>query len=287
MVIVLGAEYYYRYRATDPTCPAPLSYAVGPVDGRFGLSGAGARKAVSEVETLWETATGRNLFDYDPKATFFINFIFDERQKLTVEEHTLREILDRKESVHSAMKEEYENLLAKYETLKKTYESRVTAYENGLAAHNGEVAYWNNTGGAPREVYERLNEEERALDAENIALNTLANMLNGLVDAINKLGAEGNKTVRDYNDHVADYNDRFHHTREFTQGDYYQERINIYQFKDMAELRLVLAHELGHALSLGHVEDSKSVMYYLMDKQARGDIALTVADLAEFKRVCE
>lgn len=276
----------YWYRITDSTCPVPLAYSIGGIDERFGLSPEEAQAAVRDAEATWETATGRDLFTYDRSAPFAVSFIFDERQKLTVEEHRLREILDRKEDVSGTIREEYEALLDKYEELEKTYVARVQTYENNLATHNGEVAYWNNKGGAPAEVYERLNEEEHSLDAESKALRTLADTLNGLVDKMNKLGEEGNKTVRDYNDQVAQYNDRFHREREFTQGEYYNGSINIYQFADGKELRLVLAHELGHALSLGHVEDSESVMYYLMDEQPRSDIALTAADLAEFKRVC-
>ena len=283
VVVLIGAGYWYRI--ADSTCPAPLSYSIGSIDERFGLSKEEAQKAVGEAEVLWENAIGRDLFIYDPAAPFTVNFIFDERQKLTVEEHKLRSVLDRKEEVSSAIKEKYEELLAKYKTLADAYETKVASYENALAKHNGEIAYWNNQGGAPSEVYTRLNEERRALDTENKQLGTLADNLNELVDAINELGEEGNETVQDYNEHVAQYNSQFHHEREFTQGDYYRERINIYQFKDRDELHLVLAHELGHALSLGHVEDRAAVMYYLMDEQD-ASLSITAADIAEFARVC-
>lgn len=286
VAVLAGAGYWYWHRVADATCPAPIAYAIGAVDKRFGLSEADARAVVGEAEALWESTTGRDLFVYDPDAAHSINFIFDERQKLTVEEHRLRDILNRREDVGSAIKEEYEQLLAKYEILKQTYASKVEAYENRLAKHNGEVAYWNNQGGAPEEVYDRLNDEQRALDAENKALGALTGTLNELVDAINTLGEKGNKTVEDYNDRVAEYNDRFNREREFTEGEYYNGSINIYQFKNLDELRLVLAHELGHALSLEHVDDSASIMYYLMDKQARDDVMLSSADLTEFERIC-
>jgi molybdenum-dependent DNA-binding transcriptional regulator ModE len=275
----------YWYRVADSTCPVPLMYSIGMIDERFGLSKEDVQKVVAEAEALWEDATGRDLFASDPQGVLAINFIYDDRQQLTVDEHKLRNVLDRKEDVSSTIKEKYEDLLTKYEKLKKTYEERVRVYENKLATHNGEVAYWNNKGGAPEEVYARLNEEQGALDKENKALSALTGTLNGLVDSINKLGEQGNKTVQDYNSQVAEYNDRFNHEREFTEGEYYNGQINIYQFKDIDELRLVLAHELGHSLSLGHVEDSHSVMYYLMDKQP-SDVSLSIADLAEFARVC-
>ncbi len=283
--LVLAGGYYWYHHAIVQACSVPLAYSIGTIDERFGLSQTDVQKVVKEAESLWEDATGRDLFVYDPAGALTVNFIYDDRQQLTNDEHTLRTVLDRKENVSSTIKGTYEELLAKYETIKKTYEERVNAYEGTLAAHNAEVASWNSNGGAPEDVYARLNGEQRTLDTENKALSGLAKTLNGLVDSINKLGAQGNKTVQDYNTQVAQYNSLFNHEREFTEGEYYQGRINIYQFKDRAELRLVLAHELGHALSLKHVNDPKSVMYYLMDKQPTA-VTLSPADLAEFKRVC-
>jgi predicted Zn-dependent protease len=62
--------------------------------------------------------------------------------------------------------------------------------------------------------------------------------------------------------------------------------INIYQFHDESDLELVLAHELGHALGLNHVENPESVMYYLMEKQNLENIQLTTQDLQAIKNVC-
>jgi len=281
--LAVGAGQWYR--ATSATCPAPLAYSIGALDERFGLSREEALAAVAEAKRLWEEAVGRELFVHDPSAAFVVNFIFDERQRLTVEEHRLREVLDRKEDIHGEIREEYEGLLAQYRTLAGSYEEQVRSYETALAAHNAEVSRWNDEGGAPADVYERLEQEQAAFDKESVELRTLAETLNGVVEKINRLGEAGNETVSEYNARVAEYNNRFHHEREFTQGDFYRERVNIYQFRDAAELHLVLAHELGHALTLGHVDDPKGIMYYLMREQD-GGLELSLADRAEFERVC-
>ncbi len=281
--LLIAGGYWYRLKSS--TCPAPLAYAIGTIDPRFHVSQTEVQALVSDAEATWEEGVGRDLFVYDPSAKLTINFVFDTRQELTQEELHLKEVLDQKEEVSSEIKEQYTALLSKYEDLKRSYEIRVKTYEEKLSAHNSEVAQLNGQGGAPPEVYVRLNAEQESLRIENQALGTLAKTLNGLVDSINTIGAKGNQTVKDYNTQVTEYNTRFDHEREFTQGDYYQGRINIYQFKDKSELRLVLAHELGHALSLGHVEGDTSIMYYLMGGQPK-NVTLSPKDIGEFRQVC-
>ena len=45
------------------------------------------------------------------------------------------------------------------------------------------------------------------------------------------------------------------------------------------------AHELGHALSMGHVDTPNSVMYYLMDEQPRPPV-LSAEDKEAFEDLC-
>ena len=63
--------------------------------------------------------------------------------------------------------------------------------------------------------------------------------------------------------------------------------ILVYQFGNKKDLSLALSHELGHALGLNHVENAKSIMYYVTGNN--NDILATpsIEDLAELKRVCK
>ena len=89
-----------------------------------------------------------------------------------------------------------------------------------------------------------------------------------------------------YNSKLNAYQSRYGEAREFDQGEYNGSQINIYQFRDLPELRLVLAHELGHALGMNHTENSASIMYYLMQDQDMDAPALSPEDQAVFSRIC-
>lgn len=283
LTLVLAGGYWFR--VAESKCDVPVAYSLGSIDERFSISREEARAAISDAESLWEDATGENLFTYAEDADFTINFVYDDRQEITDEEGEVRDILENKEEMSAHIREEYDRMLGKYTKLEATYNARVEDYEAALEAYNNEVALWNEKGGAPESVYADLEKTKTWLDEESQDLSQRTRELNQVVDTINDLGEAGNKVVHDYNEDVAWYNSFFTGEREFTQGDYQGDRINIYQFGDGEELRQVLAHELGHALSLGHVEEERSIMYHLMEG-GLAELKLSSADLGEFRRVC-
>lgn len=283
LVLLLLGTYWFTH--VEAKCSLPLPYRIGELDERFDLTAEEARIALMEAEAVWENATGKNLFRYDENAEFTVNFIFDERQALTEAEKDLRERLDASEDINTAIDETYATLVAEYNELNIQYKDRVQEYEQKLNAYNAEVERYNSSGGAPPEVYEKLAREKASLDQEQRGINELASELNALVREINRIGEKGNQLVDIHNHHVEVYNDTFGEEREFTQGDYHRDTINIYTFSDRTELLLVLAHELGHAISLDHVENEESIMYFLMGGQGE-DPTPTTEDLAEYELVC-
>ena len=284
LVTVLFAGGYFYYIA-QAVCPVPITYRVGELDERFGLSLDEAKVAIADAAELWEEATGQNLFSYDEDAKFVINFQYDERQAYATAEEILKDRLEAAENINEALSDTYAQLVAEYNKTKLTYADRVEKYERRLVAYNQKVQDYNEQGGAPSEVYADLEAEKDALDRERTALNDLSAELNELVGKINDVGDRGNALIANYNENVGVFNEKFGETREFTQGDYNYERINIYTYKDKQELETVLAHELGHALSLDHVEGSSSIMYYLIGEQP-AKLDLSETDLAEFNRIC-
>lgn len=283
MSVVLGGTYLYLITGT--VCDVPLSYRVGFIDNRFYITNEEALAAIADAEKVWEDSVQKELFMYDPKADFVINFVFDDRQAFAEAEIDFRERLDQTQTQSSEINETYETLIARYDALEHEYQEKVDSYEAQVAAYNEKVERYNDSGGAPEEVYEELQVEKDKLNSQVQTINLLTKQLNQLAGDINALGERGNRLIENYNHNVNRYNDTFGESHEFTQGDYQGTQINIYKFIDGIELRLVLAHELGHALSLDHVEDESAIMYHHLEKQPN-TLRLTDADKNEYDRVC-
>jgi predicted Zn-dependent protease len=283
IAVIFGSGYWYT--AFDNVCKLPVRYRIGEVDPRFGTDKDELRRIVATAEKVWEDKVGKELFLYDPGAPLPINLIFDERQENAEIEVELREDIEAKEGMSEEFAHQYDALIAEFRRIKRNYESRVVSYESKLGAYNETVAEWNEKGGAPEAVVEDLRETEAELKTEQRALESLAKELNRLVIQLNAIGARANTLITDYNTVVEEYNDRIAETGEFTQGDYTVDAITVYQFNSEDELIIVLAHEFGHALSLGHVPNEESIMYHLMESQSVEE-GVTEEDVAEFMRVC-
>lgn len=283
ITLLFGGGYWY-YNALA-VCNVPLSYRLGTIDPRFKITPEEAQNALSAAESLWEDGTDRNLFSQDPEGKLVINFVYDERQKRADERESFQSTLDKKEGMSDAVRSQYQNLLAQYEKLRNDLTAETDAYEAKLAAYNAEVARWNKQGGAPKDVFEHLSDTQAELSAEEKSLNAKVTELNAIVRKMNMLGDKGNSLISDYNSLAKEYNNRFSEGGEFTQGEYENRVINVYEFESKDELTVVLAHELGHALSLGHVPEETAIMHHTMGKQELS-AGLTLPDRVLFEQQC-
>lgn len=288
LLLVLGAVMcggFFWYAQMHIPCDVPIHYRIGTIDTRFGMSKEQVEEAIHEAEMVWEEPLSTELFVYDPEGELPVNFVFDERQKNSNDAEALRENLDTKEDMTKSVGAQYDALVQQFTALKAQYETRTSAYEKNLDAYNTEVSDWNNRGGAPEDVRADLAQRAGVLKKEQDDLSAFAKRLNGITDEINRIGARGNLLIADYNTTAGQYNDQFAHANEFAQGDYTGNAINIYEFDSHEELVLVLAHELGHALSLEHVEGTSSIMYHLMGEQSLTK-GISIQDRTEYVRAC-
>lgn len=291
LILVFGvaaaAFGHYWLNPTLPICHLPVRYAIGEFDERFGISRAQAEAALTAAENIWEEALGRDdVFVYDDNARLSVNFIYDERQRQADAAMRALDDISIRGDANEVLVELHRRLVDEYASREARYEALRTGYETRLAAYNAEVERYNGSGGAPPEVYAELEERRRELDRDRVEINDLGSAMNDLVDQINSIGEKGNELIREYNERIRRFNDTYVQDHEYTQGDYRHREINVYTFGSEQELILVLAHELGHALSIDHVDDPSSIMYYLMGEQPTPP-TLSAKDKAAFAAACE
>lgn len=267
-------------------CDKTLYYSIENLDSRFEVSFEDLESVLLQAESVWESAFGLNLFEYNQEAEFKINLTFDERQQFTLEEKSFREKLEISKTNQGSFTGEYNLLTEQYSAMAREYEIAFELYEKHLLQYNSVVNRWNTRGGAPPKVYEGLEKDRMILENEGELLEQKRLTLNSLATQINSKARENNQLVDEYNTDVLTYNNKFGMQREFDQGDYRGNEINIYQFDTLSDLRLTLAHEFGHAMGLSHVENSASIMYYLMDEQNLLDPKLTEKDTEALRAVC-
>lgn len=279
---VLGTSSLEAINPFREACAEPIMYAVTGYDARFGLSEEEFEAAVTEAATLWNESAGRTVLLAGEQPDVTVHLLYDERQRAV----ELGERIGGEQDEYEQMKETVDLLSARFVRERSMYESRAAAYEAAVRAYEQEVEMWNARGGAPPAAYEELEREKRSLERRRIALRSDVDELNALADTIQARVGELNALAEETNRKVNTYNKALGH--DFDQGNYVEDeagkRITIFTFEDTVELKRVLAHEFGHALGIGHVEDAGAIMY---SYNIGNELELGESDIAALKEVCE
>jgi hypothetical protein len=263
LIILVGFGYFIYSTYLKNPCKVPVKYAIGNVDPRFKISSSDVLNIAEDAANRWDGEIGEQVLSYDPSASLKINLVYDDRQanvdKLNSEVASL-------DSSGNAI-----------DSARAKLESMVTAYQNDLASYNSEVASWNAKGGAPTDVYNQLQTEKNSLEQRRISINNYTSVVNAQIN-------EHNTNLDQTNNEINASKNKI-----ITSGLYYtaNPKIDIFTFGNNEELRLVLMHELGHALSLEHDTINASIMYPILGDQNLSNPVLTSEDIQMFDTTCK
>lgn len=286
LIVSVASGGFLGVRAlTKNPCTVAKTWSLGPVDSRFGLSEKKVKEYATEAALVWNNAYKDNplLEHKEAGGDITITLVYDERQRTTIQNERLKRTIEEEKGELTDIKRTIESLRDEYNTLGSSISARTESYNIALSKHNKEVSYWNQKGGAPNDIYQRLQREAATLETERASINASVARYNQLATTIRQYGREHNEIVGDINEKISTINESAE--QEFEEGTYdpNTETITIYEYGSTDALKRVFIHEFGHALSLGHVEDKNAIMYPINQGKT---LTLSEADKQELGDVC-
>ena len=273
-----------------PPCHEPLTFVVGNIDERFSISRNELIDVIEHVTAVWSDVVGVPAAAYASDGEISVHLVYDEQQQLTDQESEFSSRIRERETYINELEHNYNGMLGQYNDRIATYQNESQQLQSRIDELNEWVSERNQQGGFNESQLQDFEKRRKEIDHESLQMNREAMLISQFTDEINRKMDLLNREINHKNELIKEYNDRFSGTRRFTQGTYEwqgnRKWINIYQFANIAELELVVAHEMGHALGLDHVENPESVMHHLMGGQQRGGLILSEEDRRALRDRC-
>ena len=278
-------------------CQVPLLWRVARVDPEFETTVDEVTEIVANAAQMWEEAVGEALFALDEEDGFPIRLIYDERQEsldlLAIRNAEIQSANDELTRERMALDLRFDDI----RTAIDVHNARTLEVEASIAEHNETIRDWNRRSASDpererelQETSERLVAEQEALAADGAALQERQAQLRAAEAALNdrieslreRAGALSN-APRPPEADAGLYRESV--TLEVDGSVSVRREIRLYRLASPDELRVIVAHELGHALGIGHPEDGGGIMSATVTTTEPID-ALAASDVALFREAC-
>lgn len=276
-------------REVEP-CNRPLTYRVSDIDPRYDVSKAELKRVMRTVGALWAEAAGQKLIEYRPDGDLALHLIYSDEQQAAADEKAMGNRIEAKKSEYEVLDRRQRRLSRTYQRRREQYDALLTEYNASVDAFNATVSKWAAREKVPEERRRALRRRKEELSRLKRQLDRRREAVEALRHKVSAISSELSTLADELNALIARYNRRYSQPREYDQGKYVKrgdkEQIEVYAFSNLDDLTVVLTHEVGHALGLGHGSDPASVMYYKRDKQRPFDLSLSDEDVQAIQALC-
>lgn len=279
------------HTVSSSPCSELLTWRIGEIDPRFEIERETLKKLMADVNDLWSAAAGKQVLAYSDSGKMEVNLIFGKHQESTESEQELWGRIGRLKRNHDLLKEQYTGLVDRHNIRSKNYDKRFAVFAKQVDDYNWMIRMNANDGVIQDIEQQRLKTLKQEIIHSKRQLLTIEDELSKEASKIADFSDRLNNAAERINRLIFLYNNLFSSWHTFYQGvyidDLHKQTIDIYEFATLDKLRLVLAHEVGHALGLKHGDDFASIMYFRMEYQEEKNLKLSAEDVQAVRALCD
>lgn len=253
-----------------------LRYRIAEVDPRFKLSVEQVEAISQQATQIWKDGTGKDYFIHDPNAKLAIHLIYDERQQESEQRREHITQLEANQQVWKDKKQQLDQIEQEIMRSKQFLDLKQQQLNQQIQQYNQEqLSAQHNQSSSGNSTYFQQKQQELQSNIELVQqevnqYNQRIIQLNQKIDELNSLDQQLDASVKQYKQRFQPH--------LFHKGLFNGKQILIYEFESDNDLRLTLAHELGHTLGLQHANSPQALMYPIMKDQEMDHFRLTQAD---------
>ena len=283
--------------------------SVGSIDKHYQdtLSKQQLQEMIKEIEYLFESQLGFNVFDYSedgkPIDVLYIPPSTAKKRLL----RNLKEVQSLKTKIDTLQLYISTNQKS-IELSRKQLTNEYTQFNQSIESLNEDIAQ---TQQAIHPVIEDIMKRKQIIEKNKLSLDKRKKQFNRNLDTLKRKIQKYNLLISKYNRLNRDV-EKLSNTlvevkgvtkgktktiyKKYTEDDQtdilqktntYMEKIEIYSFENMKQLKVIIAHEIGHLVGVKHIDTNDALMNPLLQEKQLDELSLTYEDIQAFYKAFE
>ena len=265
---------------------------------------------INEIEYFLESNLNTNIFDYDEMGKE-INIVYLPPSKLELRiDNYLKKLILKKEEI-STLQDFFPKEQKNINKVKKTFSMQNNLLEKKVNKLNKYISKFNKKKNISKVEYKKvqnyIKSEKDKLQVELKKLKKDEKNVKSIISKFNRKVNNYNNLIRDYtnlNNQLEDMYRNFKKvkgmtfsTKEIRLKTFYKDgkkieekkvkssmnKIDIYGFDNLNELKVILAHEILHLVGIPHINDKNALMNPIVQKKQLNQLFLTNGDIKIFE----